>query len=195
MAGDHTGDRTAIPWHVHNPACHRDPHDRHRDTRNARMEARYTLPDIIQACHEGYVSHGTLSIDDCIQRYRLLTDWPPLHATADCVAGFVNVEGERTVLPAHPDCASGGFRAIAAFKTLCPSYGSEVLGERSSPRLSPIGRGQISHVNKANCCLAGANKCSQLPKRFSPSAPRIHYSYFVLIISDILFFLDQLRLR
>ena len=23
------------------------------DTHNARMEARYTLPDIIQACHEG----------------------------------------------------------------------------------------------------------------------------------------------
>jgi hypothetical protein len=99
------------------------------DTRDARMEARYTLPDIIQACHEGYLSPGTLSIDDCIRRYRLLTDWPPLHATADCVVGLGNVEGERTVLPAHADCATGGFRAIAAFKTLCPSYGGEVLGE------------------------------------------------------------------
>ena len=49
------------------------------------------------------------------QRYRLLTDAPPLHETADCVAELVNVEGERTVLPAHRDCATGGFRAIAAF--------------------------------------------------------------------------------
>ena len=40
------------------------------DTHNARMEARYTLPDIIQACHERYVRQGTLSIDDCIRRYR-----------------------------------------------------------------------------------------------------------------------------
>ena len=61
------------------------------DTHNARMEARYTLPDIIQACHEGYVRQGTLSIDDCIRRYRLLTDSLPLNATADCVAGSVNV--------------------------------------------------------------------------------------------------------
>jgi hypothetical protein len=90
------------------------------------MEARYTLPDIIQACHEGYVRQGTLSIDDCIRRYRLLTDSPPLNATADCVAGSVNVEGERTTLPAHTDCATGGFRAIAAFKTLCPSYSGQV---------------------------------------------------------------------
>ena len=57
------------------------------------MEARYTLPDIIQACHE---RQGTLSIDDCIRRYRLLTDSPPLNATAGCVAGSVNVEGYNT---------------------------------------------------------------------------------------------------
>jgi hypothetical protein len=44
--------------------------------------------------------------------YRLLTDAPPLHETADGVADLVN---ERTVLPAHRDCATGGFRAIAAF--------------------------------------------------------------------------------
>jgi hypothetical protein len=51
------------------------------------------------------------------QRYRLLVDFPPLHAAADCVAGLVNVEGEQTVLPAHHDCATGGFRAIGALKT------------------------------------------------------------------------------
>ena len=26
----------------------------------------------------------------------------------------------------HQDCASGGIRAISAFKTLCPSYGGEI---------------------------------------------------------------------
>jgi hypothetical protein len=40
--------------------------------------------------------------------------------------GSVNVEGERTTLPAHTDCATGGFRAIAAFKTLSPSYSGQV---------------------------------------------------------------------
>jgi hypothetical protein len=122
-----TGDRAAIPWHVHNP-----PATVTRiagiDTHNARMEARYTLPDIIQACHEGYVSQGTLSIDDCIRRYRLLTDSPPLNATADCVAGSVNVEGERTTLAVHTDCATGGFQAIAALK---------LSAARSSPQASP----------------------------------------------------------
>lgn len=96
------------------------------DTRNAKMEGRYTLPDIIQACHQGYVSQGTLSPNACIKQFRSLTRSPPLHATADCVAGMVTVEGERTRLPAHADCASGGIRAIAAFKTLCPSYGGQV---------------------------------------------------------------------
>jgi hypothetical protein len=82
------------------------------------------------------VSQGTLSIDDCIRRYRLLTDSPPLNATADYVAGSVNVEGERTTLPVHTDCATGGFRAIAAFKALC------LMAARSSatidcPQASP----------------------------------------------------------
>lgn len=99
------------------------------DTRDARMEARYTLPDIIQACHQGYVDQSLRPPDECIKVHRGLVNSPPLHATADCVAGVVTVEGLRTVLPAHADCASGGFRAIAAFKTLCPSYGGKVERE------------------------------------------------------------------
>ena len=99
------------------------------DTRNAGMEARYTLPDIIKACHQGYVDQADAPPNVCIDRHRDLLQAPPLHATADCVAGIVTVEGQRTVLPAHRDCASGGFRAIDAFKTLCPSYGGAVERE------------------------------------------------------------------
>jgi hypothetical protein len=99
------------------------------DTRHAHMKASYTLPDIIQACHQGYVDQAGAPPNVCVARHRNLLQAPPLHATADCVAGIVTVEGERTVLPAHRDCASGGFRAIAAFKTLCPSYRGAVERE------------------------------------------------------------------
>jgi hypothetical protein len=97
------------------------------DTRNASMEGRYTLPDIIEACHEGYVDQANLPPNVCIERHSKLTESAPLHANADCVAGIVIVEGVRTKLPAREDCASGGFRAIAAFKKLCPSYGGELI--------------------------------------------------------------------
>src|SRR5262249_34453072 len=82
------------------------------DTRNAAMTARYTLPDIIEACHQGYVDQAGAPPEVCINRHRGLMNAPPLHASADCVAGSVNVEGLQTRLPAHADCASGGQRAI-----------------------------------------------------------------------------------
>ena len=96
------------------------------DTRNARMEARYTLPDIIQACHQGYVDQSDAPPEVCIARNRHLLQAPLLHANADCVAGVVTVEGLKSRLPVHADCASGGFQAIKAFRTLCPSYGGEI---------------------------------------------------------------------
>jgi hypothetical protein len=98
------------------------------NTRNARMEARYTMPDIIQACNEGYVDQANAPPALCIKRHRTLINAAPLHAHADCVAGMISVEGESTFLPIYPGCAGapGGFRAIAAFKTLCPSYGGQV---------------------------------------------------------------------
>jgi hypothetical protein len=98
------------------------------NTRNAKMEGRYTLPDIIWGCHQEYVDQGAWRHrpEDCIRRYHSLVDSPPLHASADCVVGVVTVEGLRTTLPAHADCASGGIRAIAAFKILCPSYDGEI---------------------------------------------------------------------
>ena len=96
------------------------------DTRNAHMEARYTLPDIVQACHQGYVDQANRSPRECIELHRALINSPPLHATANCVAGVVTVEGVQTILPAIPDCAGGGLRAIAAFKTLCPGYSGEI---------------------------------------------------------------------
>lgn len=96
------------------------------DTRGAHMEARYTLPDIIEGCNQGYVDQGVDPPDKCIERNRELLNSPPLHASADCEAAIVFVEGERTILPAHADCASGGTRAIEVFKILCPSYRGQI---------------------------------------------------------------------
>ena len=56
------------------------------NTRNARMEARYTMPDIIQACNEGYVDQANAPPALCIKRHRTLINAAPLHAHADCVA-------------------------------------------------------------------------------------------------------------
>ena len=94
------------------------------DTRDARMKARYTMPDIVQACHAGYVGQGSSPAGECIRLHSSLVNAPPLHANADCVSGVVTVEGLRTV--PHADCASGGIRAIETFKTLCPKYSKEI---------------------------------------------------------------------
>lgn len=99
------------------------------NTRNARMEAVYTLPDIIQACHQSYVDQAGAPPDPCIARHKDLLQAPPLHASADCVAGTVTVEGERMVLPVYPACANGGIRAVATFKTLCPNYRGRIESE------------------------------------------------------------------
>ena len=99
------------------------------DTRSAKMEGRFTLPDIVAACHAGYVDQSGNApddVEDCIGRYSQLTNSQPLVAVADCVEGSITIEGFRTKLPAHYDCASGGICAIDAFNTLCPSYGGEI---------------------------------------------------------------------
>jgi len=59
------------------------------DTRDAHMEARYTLPDIIQACRQGYVGQSGAPPNVCIARRRDLLQAPSLHAYADCVAGTI----------------------------------------------------------------------------------------------------------
>jgi hypothetical protein len=96
------------------------------NTSNARMQGQYTLPDIIKACREGHVEQSDLPNNICIERYSQLTYSPPLLASADCVEGWVNVQGQQTKLPTREDCASGGTRAISAFQTLCPSYGGDI---------------------------------------------------------------------
>jgi hypothetical protein len=96
------------------------------DTRNARMAAHYTLEDVVAACHQGYVDQANAPPAVCIARHKGLVNSPLLRASADCVAGAIMIEGERHYMPMHADCASDGIRLIAAFKTLCPSYGGAV---------------------------------------------------------------------
>jgi hypothetical protein len=96
------------------------------DTRDAKMEAHNMRADVIAACHQGYVDQSSAPPNVCIARHKGLVNSPPLHASADCVAGVITVEGLSAHTPMHADCASGGQRAIAAFKTLCPSYGGQV---------------------------------------------------------------------
>jgi hypothetical protein len=96
------------------------------DTRNAKMKARYTMADVIAACHQGYVDQANAPPGVCIARHKRLLNSPPLYATADCVAGTIMINGSSKNMPMHADCVSGGFQAITSFKTLCPSYGGQV---------------------------------------------------------------------
>lgn len=97
------------------------------NTDHAAIVARYTLPDVVQACYQGYVDQGgSQPPERCIATHRNLLDAAPLRAEADCIAGTVIIEGDRTVLPAHADCASGGLRAIATFKLMCPGFRGKI---------------------------------------------------------------------
>jgi hypothetical protein len=87
------------------------------DTRDAMMDARFTLPDIVQACHQGYVDQANRPTDECIRLHRALVNSPPLHANADCVAGVVTVEGVRTVLPAHATVRAEAFARSPLLKS------------------------------------------------------------------------------
>jgi hypothetical protein len=81
------------------------------DTENARMEAKYTQPDIIYACHAGFVHQGTMKPDECMSSYmeEQILDSPTPHASADCVAGVIIVEGMRANSPLTPRVQTGAF--------------------------------------------------------------------------------------
>jgi hypothetical protein len=97
------------------------------DTRDARMVGRYTLPDIQEGCYQGWVDQGgSVPPAHCVEVHLNLLHAPPLHASADCIAGTLTFEGRRFRMPVSNNCASGGIYAIKAFKTLCPNYGGKI---------------------------------------------------------------------
>jgi hypothetical protein len=92
---------------------------------HARARAKYTEPDIIKACHEGYVYQRGWSPEECIRQTKLDLLGHEISAEANCAQGTLRLEGLGRLLfkmPVHGDCATGGIFAVPTFKMLCPQY-------------------------------------------------------------------------
>ena len=98
------------------------------NTTHARARARFTEPDIVKACHEGYVNQKSdWSPQDCISQTTVEVLGHEISADADCSHGTLRLGSLPLFkMPVHADCASGGILAVPAFKMLCPSYRGRV---------------------------------------------------------------------
>ena len=118
------------------------------DTRAAKMTSEMTLPDAMEACHRNNHLNGT-ALTACAAR--LMRDGDsskgPVTTVADCEKGTLTSEyspvpastyyagpGSRHVdhykLPLPLTCGGDNMAAIAAFKTLCPSYEGKIEVEQ-----------------------------------------------------------------
>jgi hypothetical protein len=98
------------------------------NTAHAVGRGKFTEPDIVKACHDGYVDQNpNWSPEECIRQMNLEILGHELRAEADCGRGTLRL-GSRPVfqMPVHPDCASGGIFAAPAFTMLCPGYRGKV---------------------------------------------------------------------
>src|SRR3954451_11919000 len=100
----------------------------HRPFAGDLLRAKFTEPDIVKACHEGYVNHNSnWSPQDCIRQTSFEILGHEISAEANCAAGILRLGNLPMFrMPVHSDCASGGIFAIPAFKMLCPRYGGRV---------------------------------------------------------------------
>jgi hypothetical protein len=98
------------------------------NTVHARARAKFTEPDIVKACHEGYVEQRSdWSPEDCIRQTKLEILGHEISAEANCARGTLRLGSYPLFrMPAHGDCATGGIFAIPAFKMLCPQYRGRV---------------------------------------------------------------------
>lgn len=118
------------------------------DTSAARMTSEMTLPDALEACHRNNKLNGT-ALTACAAR--LMRDGNsnkgPVTTVADCEKGTLAVEyspvpastyytgpGSKHVdhykFPVFPSCGGDNAAAIAAFKTLCPSYEGKIEADQ-----------------------------------------------------------------
>ncbi|RUW26566.1 hypothetical protein EN858_22135 [Mesorhizobium sp. M4B.F.Ca.ET.215.01.1.1] len=98
------------------------------NTKHARAKAKFSEPDIVKACHEGYVAQGTFSSPEkCIRETKVTLLGDEISAVANCSKGTLRL-GEMTFkMPVDENCASGGIFAAPAFTVLCPKYRGRIV--------------------------------------------------------------------
>ncbi|RWP41072.1 MAG: hypothetical protein EOR04_16665 [Mesorhizobium sp.] len=100
------------------------------NTKHARATARFTEPDIVKACHEGYVSQGGYaSPEECIRQTNADLLGDAIRAEANCSKGTIKLGQMSFKMPVENNCASGGIFAAPAFTMLCPKYRGKVVNE------------------------------------------------------------------
>lgn len=100
------------------------------NTKHARAAAKFTEPDIIKACHEGYVAQGSYgSPEECIRQTKADLLGHIIRAQANCGTGTIKLGQMSFKMPVENNCASAGMFAAPAFTMLCPSYRGKILKE------------------------------------------------------------------
>ena len=97
------------------------------NTKHARAKAKFTEPDIVKACHEGYVAQGSYpSPEECIRETKAELLGDALSAEANCSRGTLKLGEMSFKMPVDKNCASGGIFAAPTFTMLCPKYRGRV---------------------------------------------------------------------
>ena len=97
------------------------------NTKHARARAKFTEPDIVKACHEGYVAQGSYpSPEVCIRETKAELLGDGLSAEANCSRGTLKLGEMSFKMPVDKNCASGGIFAAPTFTMLCPKYRGRV---------------------------------------------------------------------
>ncbi len=100
------------------------------NTKHARATAKFTEPDIIKACHEGYVNQGAYaSPEECIRQTKADLLGDAIRAEANCSTGTIILGQMSFKMPVGDNCATGGIFAAPAFTMLCPKYRGKVVTE------------------------------------------------------------------
>ncbi|MBZ9748281.1 hypothetical protein LB516_23910 [Mesorhizobium sp. CO1-1-7] len=98
------------------------------NTKHARAVAKFMEPDIIKACHEGYVNQGGFaSPEECIRQTKADLLGDAIRAEANCSKGTINLGHMSFKIPLENNCASGGIFAAPAFTMLRPKYRGKVV--------------------------------------------------------------------
>lgn len=118
------------------------------NTKHARATAKFTEPDIIKACHEGYVNQGGFaSPEECIRQTKADLLGNAIRAEANCSKGPIKLGQMSFKMPVENNCASGGIFAAPAFTMLCPKYRGKVVIERANVSFGRAFR-QLAHTMK-----------------------------------------------
>jgi hypothetical protein len=77
------------------------------NTKHARATAKFTEPDIVKACHEGYVNQGGYaSPEECIRQTKAELFGDAIRAEANCSKGTIKLGEMFFKMPVENNCAS-----------------------------------------------------------------------------------------